>query len=433
MKSESKYRVSVVGLGKVGLPLAVQFATHGAHVIGCDLNPAVVAAVNQGQTPIRDETNLGDWLAKVHAEGYLEATTDTTSAVSKSNVVVIIVPLLVDQDRHVDFRFIDSAVEAVGRGLKQGTLVSIETTLPVGTTRSRIASQLEAISGMKAGSEFFVAFSPERIRTGRIFRDLASYPKVVGGLGPRDTELASDFYGAMLDADILAVSSAESAELSKLLETTYRDINIAVANEFAVFAANRGLDVFEAIHAANSQPQSQIHVPGIGVGGHCIPVYPYFMIGNAEEDEIRLARVARQINDEMPFRVLEDIAPNLHQISDKRAIVIGLSYRANVKESAFSVAFSVVTALERLGFAVAIHDAHYTDEEVRALGLTPAAEAAIDDFPVVVVQALHHELEYRRTFGFPNARIVVDGRRDLIAVDGMKANGQRFVQVGMPS
>lgn len=421
-----EYTVSVVGLGKVGLPLAVQYATHGAHVIGCDVNPHVVAEVNAGRTPIGDEAHLQERLAQAHSDGAIEATTDTVEAVSRSNVVVIIVPLMVDANRNIDFRYIDSATESVAQGLKPGTLVVYETTLPVGTTRERNAATLERVSGLKAGLDFYVAFSPERIRTGRIFRDLATYPKVVGGLGEADTKVAADFYSSVLDAEVMPVSTAEAAELTKLLETTYRDINIAVANEFANFAAKRGLDVYEAIDAANSQPQSHIHQPGIGVGGHCIPVYPYFMLNNADDDEVRIARLSRAVNDSMSNRVVTDLSEVLNSIEDKRAVVIGLSYRADVKESAFSVAFQMVKALEEGGFTVHVHDPLFSEDEIRARGLVPC-DSPLDDYPVVAIQALHGSMAERKKSGFRHARLIIDGRRDLLPEASEPKTQTRYV------
>lgn len=428
---EMQYTVSVVGLGKVGLPLAVQYAGHGAHVIGCDINSDVVAEVNSGRTPIGDEAELEERLLRAHQAGRIEATTDTSEAVSRSNVVVIIVPLMVNANRAIDFRFIDAATESVGRGLKLGTVVIYETTLPLGTTRDRNAKNLEVASGMVAGKDFHVAFSPERIRTGRIFRDLATYPKVVGGLTPEGTDVAAAFYKSVLDADVMRVASAESAELTKLMETTYRDVNIALANEFAVFAAERGIDVYEGIEAANSQPQSHIHQPGIGVGGHCIPVYPYFMINNAHEDEVRLARQAREINDGMSRFAISTLSEPLSRIDDKRAVVLGLSYRANVKESAFSIAFYLVGALQEAGFSVDVCDPMFTDDEIRARGLNPVTIESVDSYPVVAIQALHDDLIPFRDTGFPRACVVIDGRSDL-GETGAVNEKQVYFRVGSP-
>lgn len=428
--NSSQYHVAVVGLGKVGLPLAVQYASHGANVVGCDINFSVVDDVNHGRTPIKDEKDLEDKLAACVREGTLRATTDTSEAVAAADVVVVIVPLMVDAQRDIDFSIIDAATTSVGNGLKKGTLVVFETTLPVGTTRNRIAKKLEGASGLVASEDFYVAFSPERIRTGQIFRDLATYPKVVGGLTPKDTRVAHDFYASVLDAEIMDVSSSEAAELTKLIETTYRDINIAVANEFATFAARRGLDVYEAIDAANSQPQSHVHMPGIGVGGHCIPVYPYFMINNATDGELQIAREARKLNDGMSASVVSDLSDELDGIEDKRAVVIGLSYRANVKESAFSVAFHMVKALEDAGFNVDVFDTLFTSDEIASRGLSPASAKEIDSYPVVAIQALNHDTSEVIDTSFPNAKVVIDGRRDL----GGSTSGadQTLYRVGAP-
>lgn len=425
------YTVAVVGLGKVGLPLAVQYASKGAKVIGCDINPWVVDQVNSGQTPIRDEYQLEEKLSQAHQVGLIEATTDTSTAVSRADVVVIIVPLMVDKNRDIDFSIIDSATAAVGHGLKPGTVVIYETTLPVGTTRNRNARLLAATSGLSATTDFSVAFSPERIRTGRIFRDLATYPKVVGGLDIEATDKAARFYEFVLDAEVMRLSSAESAELTKLMETTYRDVNIALANEFAAFAASRGIDVYEGIAAANSQPQSMIHEPGIGVGGHCIPVYPYFMINNATDGEVQLARTAREINDAMPRYALESVRDKLNDLEDNRALVLGLSYRANVKESAFSMTHRIVQELESEGIQVDVCDPLFTDDEIRARGLNPVSLMRLKNYPIIVVQAFHDEFKSVPSEVFNSACIVIDGRGDL-ADQLQKAHNLTYLRIGTP-
>jgi nucleotide sugar dehydrogenase len=180
-------KISLVALGKIGLPLAVQFAMKGHHVIGCDVNQKTVDLVNQGVEPFPGEAHLGEYLKKVVASGHLKATTDTTAAVAESDAVVVVVPLFVDKDGVPDFGWMDDATTKIGAGLKKGTLVSYETTLPVGTTRNRFAPALEAGSGLKAGSDFHLVFSPERVLTGRVFADLSKYPKLVGGINTEST------------------------------------------------------------------------------------------------------------------------------------------------------------------------------------------------------------------------------------------------------
>src|SRR5438094_725298 len=285
--------VAVVGLGKIGLPLAAQYAGKGMRVIGCDVDQAVVDAVNQGQAHIREEPGLEEAVASAVRAGRLSASADTRSAVGEADVVVVIVPLIVAAADAIDYSNVDAATRAVGRSLRRGALVVYETTLPVGTTRHRLAPMLEEESGLAAGTGFHLAFSPERVYAGRIFEGLRRYPKSVGGVDEASTAAAVDFYRSALDAEVWAVANTETAEFAKLAETTYRDVNIALANQLALYAASREVDVAEAFKAANSQPFSHLHRPSLGVGGHCIPVYPRFLLGDATNGELSLVREGR--------------------------------------------------------------------------------------------------------------------------------------------
>ena len=261
--------ITVVGLGKIGLPLAVQFARKGEKVLGADINQETVELVNKGLEPFPEEENLQEYLGKVVSEGKLEASTSTTNCVRKSKVVVVVVPLFVNSNAEPDFRAMDAATADIAQGLQPGTLVAYETTLPIGTTRNRFGKMLEEISGLKAGIDFFLVFSPERVLTGRVFTDLRKYPKVVGGINTISTQKGVEFYGRVLDFDarmdlakpngVWALDSAEAAEFVKLAETTYRDVNIGLANQFAKFADNLGINIYDAIAASNLQPYSHIH------------------------------------------------------------------------------------------------------------------------------------------------------------------------------
>lgn len=425
--------VAVVGLGKVGLPLAVQYASHGTRVVGCDLSEAVVSAVNAGRSPIHGEAHLEERLQEAHERGRITATTHTAEAVRSADVVVVIVPLMVTPDHEIDFRAIDSATQDVGRGLQPGSLVIYETTLPVGTTRDRFGPMLERASGLRMGVDFSLAFSPERIRTGRIFRDLSTYPKIVGGIDQRSADAAASFYATVLDAPVTVLSSAEAAEYTKLIETTYRDVNIALANEFAVFAAQRGIDVHEAIAAANSQPQSHIHEPGVGVGGHCIPVYPYFLLNQAAPGELRLAGAARSINDSMASYATSLIETTLGSLAGRCVVILGLAYRANVKEAAYSSSLRLVHELERRGARVLVHDPLFSAAEIAARGATPLEDLPLDGIDAIVVQAFHDQYRAIPAAFFQNASVVIDGRGDLdpnaLALSGRTV----YIRIGRPS
>ncbi len=329
-------KVVVVGLGKVGLPVAVNAAAHGAQVTGCDIDPAVCEAVEFGQTNMPNEAGLREALLAATEQGLLTTSTDTTGAVaSGSDLVILVPPLLVTEDHQPDWRHMDSALADVGKGLVSGraTVVSVETTLPVGSTRGRVREILEQSSGLTAERDFHIVASPERVFSGRILQDLQSYPKLIGGLSAEGETRSAVLYRQFIETEVRCMGSAEAAELTKLAETTYRDINIAFANEIARFADSCGVDVREVIAAANSQPFSHIHSPGISVGGHCIPVYPHFYLQG--DPEAKLPRNARAINDSMPAYGVSLLGKHM-DLAGARVLILGVTYRGQVAETAFS-------------------------------------------------------------------------------------------------
>ena len=424
--------VAVVGLGKIGLPLAAQFAAKGMMVIGCDVLPDVVAAVNAGRSHIHEEAGLAEAVSVAVAAGRLRATLETTAAAAEAGTIVVIVPLMVDGDHTIDFRNLDSATQAIGAGLRSGTLVVFETTLPVGSTRRRLGPMLERGSGLRAGADFHLAFSPERLYAGRIFEDLRRYPKIVGGVDSISTDRAVAFYRRVLDAEVWPVENAETAEFAKLAETTYRDVNIALANQLAIYGATRDINVSEAFKAANSQPYSHLHRPGIGVGGHCIPVYPHFLLDDAAPHELELVRESRVTNDGMARRAIDSLAAALGGLEGKRVLVLGASYREDVKELAFSTAIPIVEQLQREGAHVLIHDPLFKPAELAALEAQIAdlsSEAPLD-VDAVVVQAFHHDyrgLDWRR---FRGLKVVFDGRGS-VDPGPVREAGARYLAVGL--
>ncbi len=431
-EEEATMTVAVVGLGKIGLPLAAQYASRGFKVIGCDVMRDVVDAINRGISHIHEEQGLREAVAAAVANGNLRATLDTPAAAAESNAVVVIVPLVVGFDGSLDFRNLDAATGAVARGLKPRTLVTYETTLPVGTTRHRLGPMLEQLSGLKAGTDFHLAFSPERVYAGRIFEDLRRYPKIVGGIDATSTKRAVEFYRAALDADIWPVENVETAEFAKLAETTYRDVNIALANQLALYGANRGVNVAEAFKAANSQPYSHLHRPGIGVGGHCIPVYPRFLLSDAADGEVSLIRESRLTNDRMPEVCIAQLDRSLGGLLGRKVLVLGISYREDVKELAFSSAIPIVEQLHRAGAHVLIHDPLFTPQELTGFEaeVIDLSSETIDDVDAVIIQAWHHDfqsLDWRR---FKHLSAVLDGR-GAIAADRVLETGASYLAVGV--
>jgi nucleotide sugar dehydrogenase len=408
--------ICVVALGKIGLPLAVQFAAKGHRVIGADVSERVVRLVNDGVVPFPGEADLDVRLKEAVSAGLLSATTDTTAAVAESDAVVVVVPLFVDAEGVPDFGWMDDATRAIGAGLRPGTLVSYETTLPVGTTRNRWAPMLEQGSGLTAGRDFALVFSPERVLTGRVFADLRRYPKLVGGIDESSARQGVEFYEAVLDFDVREdlprpngvwdLGSAEASELAKLAETTYRDVNIGLANQFARFADTVGVDVTKVIEACNTQPYSHIHQPGIAVGGHCIPVYPRMYLWN--DPAATVVRAAREANVAMPDYAVDLLAAAYGDLTGVDVLVLGAAYRGGVKETAFSGVFPTVEALRRRGARPYVSDPMYTPDELNSLGLPPHSGEPV---AAAVVQADHAEYRTLGTADLPGVRVLVDGRR----------------------
>ncbi len=408
--------VTVVGLGRIGLPLAVQIAGKGLRVTGVDINPEAAGLVSSGRVPFPGEPGLAERLGVAVTAGLLTATTDTTGAVAESDVVIIVVPLVTGPSGAPDYSAIDAATAAVAAGLRPGTLVSYETTLPVHATRLRFGPALGAGSGLSPGYDFALCHSPERVSSGRIFADLRRYPKLVGGIDARSGARAAIFYASVLDFDdrpdlarpngVWDLGSAEATELTKLAETTYRDVNIALANEFARFASTAGIDVYQVIEAANSQPFSHVHQPGISVGGHCIPVYPRLYL--AGDPGARLPAVAREVNEAVPVRAVAALAELTGGLSGLRVAVLGAAFRGGVKETAFSGVFPIVRELAVRGAVPVVQDPLYSDPELRSLGFEPYRLGQPCD--AVIIHTDHADYKVLTPGDLPGVRAMVDGR-----------------------
>lgn len=412
-------RITVVGMGKIGLPLAVQYARKGHQVIGTDINQATVDLINSEQEPFPGEAHLAEYLAEVIQSGNLSASINTAEAVSTSDAVVVVVPLFVDKDANPDFGAMDSVTRDIARGLKAGTLVSYETTLPVGTTRTRLVPMLEEGSGLKVGQDFYVVFSPERVLTGRVFSDLRRYPKLVGGIEQASEIKGIQFYTEVLEFDVRddlpkpngvwSLGSAEAAELAKLAETTYRDVNIGLANQFALFAEKNGINFTSVAEACNSQPYSHIHKPGIAVGGHCIPVYPRLYLWN--DPEATVVRAAREVNATMPEKIVSRIEKEFGSLEGVQVVILGASYRGGVKETAFSGVFPIVENLKQRGAKVSVHDSLYAEPELLALGFN--AYYLGEPLEIAIIQTDHLEYKNLASKDLPGVKLIVDGRNIL--------------------
>lgn len=404
-------KVAVIGAGKMGLPIACQLGSRGAMVIACDVNKHLVAMINSGECPF-EEPGLAEMLEQDVAMGTLVATTDTAAAVKTSEVVIVIVPVLLNTSNEPDLRQIHSVALLLGTALAKGSLVIFETTLPVGTTRGLLRF-LEA-AGLRASIDFDLVFSPERVKSQFVLTHLVETPKVIGGLTPGATKRAMAFYRHYLGAPVIDVGSLEAAEFVKLAGMVYRDVNIALATELARYADAVGVDFEPIAAAANTDGEAMVLLPGIGVGGHCTPVYPHFLLQDAARRGVNLGltELGRQINEEQPLQTIQRLEAVWGPVAGRRVVILGLGFRPGVKEHTCSPAFHVRDALLERGAEVELCDPLYSDTEIETHGFVPGQLDSLPAPDAIILVTAHPEftnLNFQR-LAARGLKAVVDGR-----------------------
>jgi UDP-N-acetyl-D-mannosaminuronic acid dehydrogenase len=414
--------VAVYGLGKMGLPLAAVYADVTGNTIGVDVDPEVVAQINDSDSPITREPGLSDLVADVVDRGAFRATTSGEEAASRAAVHVVIVPTLLTDEREPDLSMLREVVGTIGQGLSPGDLVVIESTVPPRTTEDVVVPALSAESGLDPGA-FGAAACPERTVSGQALADIrGTHPKVVGGVDAESTRIAGMIYDEISSNRVLEVADATTAEAVKVFEGVYRDVNIALANQLALYARELDIDVTDAIDAANTQPFCEIHDPGPGVGGHCIPVYPYFLSGAFEADS-GLFEAARAMNDRMPSHTVAMLEAVLdahgQPIEGSEILLLGLTYKAGIDELRNAPAVPIARQLDDRGATVRGADPVLSDwESVDVVEQVPV-DSVTDRDPDAVVVVTPHESVRSVDYDAVDAPIL-DGRGalDADAVDG---------------
>jgi UDP-N-acetyl-D-glucosamine dehydrogenase len=408
----SSGHVAVVGQGYVGLPLAIAAAQAGRSVVGIDLDPARLAMLSAGKSPVGDVPDE-DLLAELQSGRY--KATDDFAAVRQADVIVLCVPTPYHDDAP-DLSYVEGAARRLGRFLSAGALVILESTTYPGTTEEVLVPLLEDASGLRAGVDFQVAFSPERIDPGNSQYGLHNTPKIVGGLDPVATQQAVDFYSAFVER-VVPVSGPKTAEMAKLLENTFRHINIALVNELAVLCQDLGVDVWEVIDAAASKPFGFMpFYPGPGVGGHCIPVDPMYLSWRVKQfgGAAKFIDLARDVNAAMPLYVVTRVQDLLNDrersLKGSKVLVVGVAYKPGISDMRESPALTLIDLLERKGALVSYVDPHVPElplPDSSSRTASELAEAAPAADCVIVVTA-HPELDYSLLAS--NASLVFDTR-----------------------
>ena len=411
-------RVGVVGLGYVGLPLAMTFAEAGVPVLGLDAVQAKVDQVNRGESYIDDVPS--DRLAELTEKGLIRATT-SWDAMRWVDAVLVCLPTPLTGHREPDLSAVLGAAESLSQRLRPGQLVVLESTTYPGTTREELAPVLER-SGLRAGRDFHLAFSPERVDPGRVDWTTKTTPKVVGGLTPACTQRAAELYAEAVDT-IVQVSSPEVAEMTKLLENIFRSVNIALVNELAILCDRMGVPVWEVIDSAATKPFGFMPFrPGPGLGGHCIPIDPFYLTWKAREFDMHteFIELAGKVNSQMPQFCVDKVMRALNSrrtaLNGSRVLLIGVSYKANVNDTRESPALRIISLLESEGALVEYHDPHVPELARQGRRSVELTEEALGEYDVVVVVTAHDGIDWAELA--ERSRLVVDLRNAVPDTDG---------------
>ena len=409
--------ICVLGLGYIGLPTASTFATHGLKVVGVDVNPQIVNGLQNGHLHLY-EPGLRTLVQAALRSGNLIVAQQPQPA----DAFIIAVPTPFYEDKRADMRAVQSASEAIVPHLRKGNLVILESTSPPLTTVNLVAPILEK-SGLKPGEDFYLAYSPERVLPGQILRELIENARIIGGVNPESAQAGRDLYSIFVRGEII-LTDATTAEMVKLMENTYRDVNIAIANEFSRLADRFGVDVWDAIRLANRHPRVNILSPGPGVGGHCISVDPWFLV-EAAPDLTPLIRTARKVNDDQPRFVVQLAQQILGDLSGRRIAALGLAYKPNVDDLRESPAVEVVHLLQSAGAQVRAFEPYKTNYAFNGVASTNSLQTAIEEAELLILLVAHDQfknLNPQEVARMTAAKMVLD------TVNGWKA--QEWQQAG---
>jgi UDP-N-acetyl-D-mannosaminuronic acid dehydrogenase len=352
-------RLTVMGVGYVGLPTAVLLAEKGFHVVAFDIKLDAVRLVNNGATTI-NEPGLQELLSRNVKYGRLKATVDPNEAISGAGAIILTVQTPIDQDKRPNLSFLTKALEEVGKSLRRRMLVVVSSTIPPRTMQDKVKPELESLSGLKSDLDFYLAYVPERIAPGNALKEFVESPRLVGGIGPNSTKLAAELFRTVCKRVI--ETNAVTAEVAKLAENTFRDVNIAYANQLALICEQVGTDVMDVIKLANTHPRVNIHFPGPGVGGPCLPKDPYLLLSSSKPSDHDVVTSARFMNDYMPDHIVNVVVRALERagkaIGKSRIAVLGTAYKGGVDDSRLSPSKPVIQGLMMRGAHVTEYDPH---------------------------------------------------------------------------
>lgn len=402
-------KITVIGLGYIGMPTAAMFAKAGMDVVGYDVNDKVINALNRGEIIIT-EPGLDDLVKEVVDAGKLRGVTK----LEESDAFIICVPTPIKEDKTADMTYVKNAAELVVEHVKKGNAVILESTSPPGTIENIIVPILKK-TGLNIGEDVYVAYSPERVLPGKIIKELVENDRVIGGINEKSAQIVKDMYSSFVKGNIYTTNS-KTAEMCKLIENTYRDVNIALANELAVFCEQIGINAWEVIQLANKHPRVNILQPGPGVGGHCLAVDPWFIVEKQKEEGI--IKKSRLINDNMPIHVFETLKNILKDRKDAKIAILGITYKPNIDDMRESPIIKLIDLLiENTDYRLSIHDPYVLKENTRYKDLmVDSIEEAIDGADIMILGVNHDDyknLDFEKISKLMRTKFVYDTRNFL--------------------
>ncbi|MGI0079341.1 MAG: nucleotide sugar dehydrogenase [Nitrososphaerales archaeon] len=434
-----KASITVVGLGRIGLPTAAMFANAGLKVLGADINPAVVVSVNEGRCRFVDEPGLEKIVKRAAKKGNLRATTDVAKAVSETDLVVICVPTPVDHTKTPDYAAVIRASRTIGKALRSGQVVIMESTVGPGTVEEVIRPVLEEESRLRAGVDFGLASCPERSDPGNIIENMKTVPRVIGAVNEHTEQIVASLYENALGVKVFRASNPKTANAIKLTENLFRDVNIALANEFALLFEKLGIDTIEVINGCATKYNFMPHYPGAGVGGPCLPSNSYYLIveGIKSGNIPYIIRMAREINDRMPDHVIELVSEALNEVRKtvrgSKVAVLGVAYKPDIKDAQLSPLERVCNSLKELGANVEIYDPMFAGERVFGFPVKRSLAQAVKGADCIVIGTAHKEfqnLDLKALAGLVSSPAAFVDARNIASPKALMSAGFAYRGVG---
>lgn len=429
---DGSLKIAIYGLGHVGAPLAAAWLRAGCHVIGVDTSSEVLTAATKGRILI-PEPGIAEAYTEGIKTGRFEVSSDPIDASRRSYFKMICVPVL-NKNMSANLSTVCSVATSIGIGLKKGDIISLNPSVPPGTTEDVVIPIIEKSSGLSVKHDFCMVYNPERIYEGRALKDIEeNYPAIISSIGPDSFRISQALYSIIFKKGVLTISNIKAAEAEKLFEGVYRDVNIALANEMARFCERTGIDFWEARYAANSQPYCNIHKPGIGVGGACIPVYPKFILGLAEQLNLRcnLTEMGRELNDSMPVYCVKEAMKLVRKFDTAKlnVTILGLAFRGGVSDTRLSPTYAIIEELKKSGVKkIKVHDPLVTEDPNldRDVTLMSNLKASLIHCDLVIIAADHQG--YRKLGKKEIGKVVIYDGRGII--DRLSINALNYSAIG---